>query len=70
MSYADAYHIYNEFDVDHSQKGVCLANIGSIMMQLGDYRRAQNYFDRSIENLNNNIVGNEEMAMKAVSIIQ
>ena len=32
LSYADAYHIYSEFDENHSQKGVCLANMGSVMM--------------------------------------
>ena len=32
LSYADAYHIYHEFDENHKQKGVCLTNIGSIMM--------------------------------------
>ena len=31
LSYADAFEIYNEFDRNHSQKGVCMANIGSIM---------------------------------------
>ena len=36
LSYSDAYHIYNEFDSEHSQKGVCLANIGQIMMQMDD----------------------------------
>ena len=33
LSYSDAYYIYDEFDPEHSQKGVCLANIGSIMFQ-------------------------------------
>ena len=33
LSYADAYYIFNEFDENHSQKGVCVANIGSIMFQ-------------------------------------
>jgi len=37
LSFSDAYHIYNEFDSEHSQKGVCLANIGQIMMQMDDF---------------------------------
>ena len=44
LSYADAYHIYNNFDENHKQKGVCLANIGSVMMQMGDYKKARDYF--------------------------
>lgn len=31
MSYSEAYHIFGEFDKDHKERGVCLANIGSIM---------------------------------------
>lgn len=69
LSYADAYHIYSEFDENHSQKGVCLANIGSIMMKMGDFKKAQVYFDKSINNLDNNIYGNKERATTAVSIV-
>ena len=51
LSYADAYHIYHEFDEFHQQKGVCLTNIGSIMMQQGDYQKARKYYDDAIKNL-------------------
>jgi len=55
LNYADAYHIYDEFDRNHSQKGVCLANIGSIMMQMGDYSQAREYYDQAILNMKGNI---------------
>jgi tetratricopeptide (TPR) repeat protein len=57
LSYADAYHIYGEFDEHHSQKGVCMANIGSIMMQMGDYKKAGLYYTNAINNMNNLIHG-------------
>lgn len=50
LSYADAYHIYSEFDEHHSQKGVCMSNIGSIMTQMGDYETARLYFSNAIAN--------------------
>ena len=43
LGYADAYQIYNEFDKNHSQKGVCLANIGSIAIQMHYYNEATVY---------------------------
>lgn len=55
LSYSDAYHIYNDFDPNHSQKGVCLANIGSLMMQMGDYKKAQEYYKESINNMEKNL---------------
>ena len=48
LGYADAYIMYDEFDPNHSQKGVCLANLGSIAMQLGSYQEACLYTYDSI----------------------
>ena len=31
LSYGDAMHIFKDFNESHSNQGVCLANIGSIM---------------------------------------
>ena len=33
LNYAEAYKIFEEFDPKHKHKGVCVANIGSILMQ-------------------------------------
>ena len=60
LSYADAYHIYTEFDVNHKQKGVCLTNIGSIMMQQRDYKKARQYYNDAIKNLNFHTYGEIE----------
>ena len=59
LSYADAYHIYNKFDENHKQKGACLSNIGSIMMQMGDYNKARNYFSEAIKNLKSHMCDEE-----------
>ena len=48
LNYADAYYIYQEFE-NMPQQGVCLANIGSIMYQRGDLKKAIKYYDKSIE---------------------
>ena len=53
LGYADAYIIYDEFDSNHSQKGVCLANLGSIAMQLGSYQEACIYTYNSIQSVKN-----------------
>ena len=55
LSYGDAYHIYKEFDENHSQIGVCLANIGSIMFQKGDFKTARQYYEAAIKNLRRNM---------------
>lgn len=68
LSYADAYHIYSEFDPKHSQKGVCLANIGSIMMQKGEYQRAIEYFSEASAMLAKQV--NDDDAAAAASLIQ
>ena len=60
LSYADAFHIYHEFDEHHRQKGVCLANIGSIMSQMGDYKTAMQYYAASIENMHINLPNENE----------
>ena len=52
MSYSEAYHIFGEFDKDHKERGVCLANIGSIMYQMEDYQKAQDYYKMSQANMN------------------
>ena len=54
LSYADAYYIYDDFDHNHSQKGVCLANIGSIMYQQRDYQTAMEYYQAAIDNMSQN----------------
>ena len=51
LSFADTYYIFNSFDENHKEKGVCLANIGSIMLQKGDYKKAWQYFSKAIENM-------------------
>ena len=51
LSFADAYHIFTNLDENHIEKGVCLANIGSIMMQMGDYHKSREYFLLAIQNL-------------------
>ena len=55
LSYAEALHIFKKFDEDHAEKGVCLANIGSIMFQKGDFKTARHYYEESIENMNQNM---------------
>lgn len=55
LSYADAFYIYHEFDEHHSQKGVCLSNIGSIMMQSGDFQKARLYFHDAIKLVEHNM---------------
>ena len=55
LSYGDAYHIYKEFDENHSQIGVCIANIGSIMFQKGDFKTARQYYEAAIKNLRGNM---------------
>ena len=32
LNYADAFKIFDEFDKNHKHKGVCLANVGSILI--------------------------------------
>ena len=55
LGYADAYLIYNEFDRNHSQKGVCLANMGSISIQMHYYNEAIVYTQSSIRSIKDNI---------------
>ena len=69
LSYADAFHIYSEFDEHHSQKGVCLANIGAIMMQKGDYRKSRLYYSDAIGNLVINMEGDSDDEQKALSVV-
>ena len=57
LSFADTYHIFNNFDENHKEKGVCLANIGSIMLQKGDYRKAWQYFAQAIKNMQSHMKG-------------
>lgn len=40
LNYAEAYKIFEEFDPNHKHKGVCLANIGSILSQKGEFLKA------------------------------
>ena len=37
VGYAEAYKIFQEFDPKHLNMQVCLANMGSISMQEGEY---------------------------------
>ena len=46
LNYSEAYHIFKEFS-DEKQRGVCLANIGAIMMQKEDYKMAVESFGLS-----------------------
>ena len=48
LNYSEAYHIFGEFDRDHSQRGVCLMNIGAIMMRKKDWNQAFACFDQAI----------------------
>ena len=48
LSFVDALEIYHNFNENHLSKGVCLANIGSIMMQAGDNVKAKQYFEEAI----------------------
>ena len=47
-NFAKIYSEFGEFDKNHTHRGTCMANIGSIMLSDGDYIRAQQYFDESI----------------------
>ena len=40
LNYVEAYNIFGEFDKDHSQRGVCLMNMGTIMARKGDLIKA------------------------------
>ena len=60
LSYADAYYIYHEFDENHRQKGVCLANIGSIMMKMDDHKKARSYYEEAIQNINAKMFGDSD----------
>jgi hypothetical protein len=42
--------------------GICLANIGSIMMQMGDYVQAIKYYKQSEESLKS-IIFNQQQAL-------
>ena len=52
LSYAESLHTFKNFDEDHPEKGVCLANLGSIMCLMNDFRTAIPYYEQSIENKN------------------
>jgi tetratricopeptide (TPR) repeat protein len=51
LSYADAYKTFEEFGDENAQKGVCLAGMGSIMLQMGDYDKAMEYYKMSEDEL-------------------
>ena len=53
LSYADAYKIFEQFGEESEQKGICLANIGSIMLQKGDYIKAMQYYKKAEESMFN-----------------
>ena len=46
LNYSEAYYIFKEFK-DDKKRGVCLANIGAIMMQKEDYSMAYESFNLS-----------------------
>lgn len=48
LMYADAYYIFDEFDKEHSQKGVCLMNMANILLQDKKYANACVYIKDSI----------------------
>ena len=48
-------HIFKDFNENHINQGVCLANIGSIMYQKGDFKAARRYYEAAIENMKENI---------------
>ena len=50
LNYSEAYHIFGEFSPDHSQRGVCLMNIGAIMMRKKDLNGAFQCFNAAINN--------------------
>ena len=50
LNYSEAYRIFGEFSEDHSQRGVCLMNIGSIMMRKKDLPGAFQCFNAAIIN--------------------
>lgn len=50
LNYSEAYQIFEEFSPDHSQRGVCLMNIGAIMMRKKEYPSAFLYFNTAIIN--------------------
>ena len=47
-------HIFKDFNKNHRNKGVCQANIGSIMFQKGDLKAARRYYEAAIKNLKKN----------------
>ena len=56
LNYSDAYYIFKEFEDDKS-RGICLANIGAIMMQKEDYYMAYVSFNLSCQILENLMYG-------------
>ena len=44
LNYSEAYDIFRKFN-DEQHKGICLANIGTIMMQKEDYGMAAASFE-------------------------
>ena len=50
LNYSEAYRIFGDFSKDHSQRGVCLMNIGAIMMRKKDLPGAFQCFNAAIIN--------------------
>ena len=64
LNYSDAYYIFKKFG-DERHRGICLANIGAIMMQKHDYTMAYASYKVSCEILYKIIHGDREEELDA-----
>ena len=50
LNFSKLYSEFGQFDKNHKHRGVCVANIGSIMLNNGDFIRAEQYLQEAIQN--------------------